>query len=264
MAKQEKTALDIFKLKMQFSALQFSDPKPQQVYDVQSLFTTRPFAHKTRIKGGTETGDPDFRDIIRGAARLTNHRTAFKGDVWLAVDKHFINGGWDQGWIPVLDPSEGKGKHSARGILWVSFNNNEVGRITIGCAHYLTKGRRPGDPNYELNGELIDATAQFGRDFGKGDDLVFMMADGNIPDDKFDVFRGGPFTTAADELGRHPNTGYGPIDWIASYDRDGRVEAGRMQVMSDKTLFLYTDHFPKIVTWDIVTLQSYLESKGKI
>lgn len=238
-------------LKMQFSALQFSDTEKQQQHDIEKLFVTGKFAHRAMIKGGTEAGKPALRSMLRDAATFTGHKFLVQGDCWLAVDKHLIQGGWDQGWVKSIDSREGFGKHSDRGTLWGSFENEIFGRISIGVGHKLKGGREPGNKNYELNKRMNDDLAAWGKEAGRGGDLAFYMGDENNRDDLRDVFMGAPFTTAGGLADRYPNTGHGPIDVIAKYDLDGRVNFRNMVVLNDKKMFLYTDHFPKVVTWGI-------------
>ena len=117
------------------------------------------------------------------------------------------------------------------------------GQVSVGVSHYMTHGRKPSDEYYNANTKLTRAIGEWGKEHGKGRKLAFYAADANIVDRTDDVFRGAPFTTLADELKDHQNTGHGAIDVIASYNADKRVKGTYWRVLDDKEFPLTTDHF---------------------
>jgi hypothetical protein len=142
-------------------------------------------------------------------------------------------------------------------VAWASFDTEDLGRITVGSSHYLTDGREKGQPNYELNERLTRVIGQWGRKHGQDSALVFIGADFNRNDRTDDVFSGQPFTTVADETGKHPRGDeHGPITGIASFDRDGRVEAVRWDVLGDDVLDLATDHPFDVAVFEVQVLGS--------
>lgn len=150
---------------------------------------------------------------------------------------------WETGHIPVLTSREGVGPHGDRGISHVSWKDKDLGEIHVGAAHYLTKGRKPGEPNWPLNVRFTNRIGAWGREAGAGRGLAFFHADFNMVDRTQDVFVGEPFTTVADDTRHWENTGHGNIDGIAKFDGDGRTDWTRVRVLDDKELHLFTDHF---------------------
>lgn len=220
-------------------SMQYSDSRQQMAEDADKIMS-RGYRWITGTEAGA--GNP-LAVILPRAAERHGYRIHRVRDVWIAVDRELVHDRWRTGYVPVIESTEGKGRHTDRGIGWVAFNTRELGRISIGAAHLLTKGRRPGDPNYRLNRRFSDAFRQWVIDAGQGAGLAFYGGDQNIPDRKMDTFMGAPLTSAWDELGRYENTGHGCIDVIASYDRDGRVSAVKARALSDRELHLHTDHF---------------------
>lgn len=172
--------------------------------------------------------------------------------------------GWDTGFIPVLTSKEGVGPHGDRGIAHVTWRDDQVGEINVGVGHHLTKGRRPGEPNYQLNVRFTNKVDDWGQRAGRGRALAFYHADFNDVDRTDDVFNGGRFTTVADELRRWENTGHGNIDGIASWDGDGRVEWVSVRVFNDREMRLYTDHFYMEAKCDIRFLRGRDTKRFKI
>lgn len=228
-------------LSLQLSPLQFSDTDKQMAADVDTLF-----GRGKHILAGTEAGGVKSRPLpklLADAADKHGYRLHIGRGDWVAVSRDLADGGWEAGYEPVLESYEGAGKHTDRGIPWLGFDTRDLGRITVGAGHYLTNGRVPGDPNYELNTRYADAIGDWSKEHGKGSDIVLYLGDQNIPDRTYDTFRGHPLTSCWDELEKWENTGHGNIDVIASYDRDGRVEALDCRALDDKELHLHTDHF---------------------
>lgn len=228
-------------LTFQLSPMQYSDTDPQMKRDIEKLFSR----HK-HVLAGTEAGgvvSKPMPELLRAAASMYHYRFHIGRGDWLAIDRELIAGRWMSGYVPVLESSEGAGRHTDRGIPWVSFETENLGRLTIGCGHYLTNGRNPGEPNYKLNLRYANTIGEWAEQAGKGSDKVFWLGDVNTPDRDYDVFRGSPLTTCWDELGKYENTGHGNIDVVASYDRDGAVECLDCRALDDKELRLHTDHF---------------------
>lgn len=223
-------------------SMQFSDSLWQKKQDAQRIFG-RARRTKRDWVTGTEAGQRDLRKALGQACEEHGYRLHVAQDVWVAVSKNRIEGGWREGFTKVVDSSRGRGQHGDRGIGWVSFEHTRVGTVSIGVCHYLTQGRKVKDPNYHLNTQLARAVGEWGRERGQGSALAFYAGDQNIPDLVYDTFRGAPFTSLADELGKPQNTGHGSIDVIASYDHDKRVKGRYWRVLDDKEFWLHSDHF---------------------
>jgi hypothetical protein len=229
-------------------SLQASDTVEQLEADLEKCFDR--FVRKgTRVITGTEAGSKSFRRVLRRVARKHGYKVKVARDCWVAVEKDFRKrGSWRSGYKHVLDSGASRTtkRHSDRGITWVSFDTKEFGRIAVGAAHYLTKGRPVAGKygtNVDLNEDLAEAIGEWGKEHGRGEGLAFIGADANIIDKLHDVFFGEPFTTAWDEVRTWEDTGHGNIDVWASFDWDGRVEAVWVNALNDKEFFLFGDHF---------------------
>lgn len=241
------------RLTFQHTSMQFSDTDDQMRSDVEKIFS-----RGRDILTGTEAGGQKSKplpDILRAAGKKHGYRVHIARGDWIAVSKDLVTDGWNEGFIPVIDSSEGAGKHTDRGVVWAAFNTEELGRIHVAAGHYLTKGRRKGDPNYELNRRFAAALGDWARKVGKGPDLAFYGGDQNIVDRDNDTFHGEPLTSLWDEVGRYENTGHGNIDVIASYDRDGRVVGRSIRALDDSELHLHTDHFLVQGAFDVGVLK---------
>ena len=193
---------------------------------------------------GTEAGSEDMRDALKTAAKDNGYNFTVKSDVWIAVQKTWIQGrSWDTGFIKILDANSGSQRSNARGILWVEFDTESHGTFSVAVSHFMTHGSKPGDEYYAANGKLTRAIGEWGKVHGAGRKVCFFAGDVNTQDRTNDVFRGAPFTTLADELKDWQNTGHGSIDVIASYDADNRVKGTSWKVFDDKEFPLYADHF---------------------
>jgi len=267
-----KPEADSVIVKAMHASLQFSDSPKQQEQDIRDLFErakTRDvwFVTGTEAGPGAEpTGElllsmgkaagyhvfvPSERD--KGAGSST--------DCWVAVDSERIKKGtWKTGYEPGIPgskalyieqglPGDGLPRWGPKGIVWVSFENGDIGPVSVGAAHYLTKGRSPkGQPikgvdHYEWNKRLAGEIGDWAREHGKGNALAFYGGDQNIVDRDDDTFFGQPLTSAWDELKKYENTGHGNIDVLASYDGDGRVEAKAIRALDDDEFFQHGDHF---------------------
>lgn len=234
------------KVRMQHTSMQFSDTTAHKRADAHKIFV-RAAKEKVAWCTGTESGQQasgDLRTALAKEAKDAGYKFTVIADLWIAVRKDLIiKGSWDQGFIRTLESNTGSQTFSDRGISWVQFDNHQVGRVSVGCSHYMTNGRHPGDEYYRANARLTEAIGTWGRKHGAGSALAFYAADTNVSDRQADVFRGSPFTTIADELRDWKDTGHGSIDVIASYNADGRVSALRWTVLDDRQFFLNTDHY---------------------
>jgi hypothetical protein len=241
---------DVVKVSFQHTSMQFSDTDKQMASDVEKIFS-----QGKDIYTGTEAGGEKSKplpDLLRAACKKYGYKFHIGRGDWLAVSEKLIKGGWEADYIPVLESFEGAGKHTDRGIPWATFEAKKgLGRITVGCGHYLTNGRQPGDPNFVLNRRYADAIGRWARDKGRGKDIVFYGGDQNIVDRTEDTFFGSPLTSAWDELDKYENTGHGNIDVIASYDGDGRVSAKSIKALDDKEMHLHTDHFAVQAVYEV-------------
>jgi hypothetical protein len=232
-------------LTFQHTSLQVFDTTAAKASDIEKIFS-----RGKMILTGTEAGGPrakDTRRLLAEKAEKHGYRLHVPDttDGWVAVKKDRIKPGtrFRTGLVPVVYASEGLGKHTAKGIAWVTYQDVEVGTVTVGASHYMTRGRRPGDPNWVLNKRLANALGDWAREKGKGGALVFYGGDQNIPDRTEDTFFGSPLTSAWDEVGRWEGTGHGNIDVIASYDGDVRVSWVLVDAKPDSEIPLETDHF---------------------
>jgi exonuclease III len=194
---------------------------------------------------GTESGEEPLVTLVREAAERHGYRVHMARGVWVAVRKDLVKPGTRvrTGYVDVVQSFEGKGRHTDRGVVWLTYEHATLGQITIGCGHYLTDGRRPGDPNYTHNRRMAEAIGQWAVKKGAGGAIVFYSGDQNIVDRTEDTFFGSPLTSAWDEIGRWENTGHGNIDLVASFDEDRRVKAKSITALDDDAIPLHTDHF---------------------
>lgn len=227
------------KIRMAEISLQFSDSPQQIEHDVQIIF-----CRDYQFIFGTEAGPfGKIRDIVKKWADKTGYRVQFgRADSWVAVQKTFIKGKWEAGYTKVIDRDEGVGAHGNKGIVWVKFKS-ELGRtFLLGAGHYLTKGRRAGEPNFALNKRFGTELRTWASQHGQGC-VVIYGGDQNIVDEHNDTFFGAPFTSAWDELKKWEGTGHGNIDVIASWDRSRGIEWVHINAIRDRRLRLHTDHF---------------------
>lgn len=227
-------------------SMQFSDNTAQKQSDAERIFS-RAKTRQVHWVTGTEAGmgaSDDLRKALGREAKQAGYTFDVHADVWVAVRQDLIKKGTGKtGFVKVLDANTGSQRFTDRGIMWIQFDNDPIGTITVGVSHYMTHGRKPSDEYYNANTRLTRAIGEWGKSHGKGSNLCFFHADANIPDRTDDVFRGAPFTTLADELKDWQNSGHGSIDIIASYDHDKRVKGKYFRVLDDKEFRLNTDHF---------------------
>ena len=257
------------RVRVAHTSLQFSDSDKQHTHDIEKIFD-RAVARKQAWITGTESGPGagnTGRELIRVAREhgykpwVPEHQAkglARHTDCWIAVRKDLIAGEWERGYRHVFPGSGQLDDHEnpqnkrwgPKGLVHVSFEstNVDLGRVSIGAAHYLTGAQRPGSPYWDWNKKLAREIGDWAREEGKGSALVFYGGDQNMADNlnnqpQGDTFFGEPMTSTWDELKKWENTGHGNIDVIASYNRDGRVKALRTNALNDKEFFLHTDHF---------------------
>jgi GH25 family lysozyme M1 (1,4-beta-N-acetylmuramidase) len=226
-------------LKVGHFSLQYKDTKAQKSHDADKVF-----ALDLDLVTGTEAGQRELRVELREAARREGYFIHFgRGDAWVAVKKDLVKGPIETGDEWVMSSKEGVGKHSHRTVPWISFDTDKLGRITLASGHYLTKGRRPGDPNYLLNVRYARIIGDLADRKSAGNALFFYGGDQNIVDRTDDTFFGEGLTSLQDELKQWEGTGHGNIDVFATVDRDGRVTAISVEVLRDSEFPLFTDHF---------------------
>jgi len=257
-------------VKAMHASLQFSDTPKQQEQDITDLFE-RAKKRGTWFITGTEAGpgaDPTGQLLLRvGKAMGYRVWVPSEGegqgrttDCWVAVDSKRIKGSFKTGYdfaIPgsaALYKKQGRPENTLpkwgqKGVVWVSFQNADIGLVGVAAAHYLTKGRSPkGQPikgidHFKWNQKLAKEIGDWAREHGKGSALAFYGGDQNIPDRTDDTFMGQPLTSAWDELGKWESTGHGTIDVIASYNGDGRVAAQAARSLDDKEFPQHGDHY---------------------
>lgn len=241
-------------LAVQHTSLQFSDDRRQQNHDCRTLFEK---GGRYPIKTGTESGPETFlQDYLRQYAHEFNHEIVFSRGVWVAVDKKIIKPRtMRKGEVFVVSNDQLVGRQHDRTIAWMSFQHvdERIGKVAQAATHYSTKGRTPGDPNYDTNKMIAEALDVWFKKNAKGRGIAFANGDFNMLDtvDKQDWAFGGPWTSMADELDNHQDTGHGPIDGMCSYNRDGRVKAKRFEVLRDNKLHMHTDHYVCRGAWSI-------------
>lgn len=259
-------------VKAMHASLQFSDTPKQQEADITDLF------ERAKKRGiwfltGTEAGSgagPTGALLLRVGKAMGYHvwvpsekdrGAGSSTDSWVAVGNERIKkGSWKTGFELAIPgsgalyqkqglPRDALPRWGPRGIVWVSFDNEYVGPVSVAAAHYLTKGRSPrGQPikgvnHFEWNKKLAKEIGDWAREHGKGKGLAFYGGDQNIDDRADDTFLGQPLTSAWDELKKWESTGHGTIDVIASYNADTRVKAQAARALDDKEFFQHGDHY---------------------
>jgi hypothetical protein len=224
--------------------MQFSDSPSQMRHDAHTIFARAKKRGELWVTG-TEAGQAVLRDILHDAANKHGFIFYVRGDCWIAVMRADIVGGTlKHDYEQFLKSSDGVGRHTDRGVVWVSWVSVTLeGRVTVGTSHYLTKGRRSGDPNYDENNEMTQGVGEWAQEHGKGKALVFYAGDQNVVDRVADTFRGEDLTSLWDELGKWENTGHGNIDVIATYNKDKRVTAASIDALKDSDFKLHADHY---------------------
>lgn len=250
-------------LRMQHSSLQYSDTPKQQTQDIHDLFA---LGGAFPIKTGTEAAiDPGSQSVnyemVKKFAAEFNHAVHFARDNWIAIDRSIIKkGSLVKGNLFLVSNDDMIGPGHDRVLCTMEFDHVEdgVGHLSVGAIHYATKGRVPGDRNYEINKISANKLNRWMIKEGAGTNLAFLNGDFNMLDsvEKQDWAFGGRFTSMADELNKHQNTGHGPIDGFCSFDGDGRVKAHRFNVLDDSEFPQHSDHFVCRGVWEIRHLKT--------
>ena len=247
-------------LKLMHVSMQFSDTSKQQRVDADTVVAWAD-AHRVAFLTGTEAGNRTVLvEALKAAAKEWGWGFHSRHGEWVMVNRQLTTGKPTIGYAgPFIPGTRGltapQGAHGPRGICWTTAEVPEIGTVTVGSAHYLTK--RSIDATGHSNTPLIKGIASWGEEKGKGKLLCFINADINRDDQHRDPFDGGPFTSIWDELGKYPAT-HGrdkrhgsTIDMSASYNSDGRVSAKAGRVLDDSDLALATDHFPLVATYEV-------------
>lgn len=264
------------KLRTGHVSMQFKDSDKQHSHDIEKIFAhavDRRWAWVTGTEAGPGAGNTG-QELVR-VAREADYRpwvpeeqaksSGRATDCWIAVREDLVDSNWEQGFEPAIPGSSqlyeeagmdknGFPKWGPKGLVRVGFDNDRFGRFNVGAAHYLTGARSPSEPDvksvdhWKWNKKLAGVIGDWAKEVGKGNGLAFYAGDQNMADSKNyqpqgDTFMGEPLTSLADELKKWRNTGPGPVDIIASYNKDGRVTGQDFVVLDDKDFFLNTDHF---------------------
>lgn len=243
-------------LRVQHSSLQFSDNRAQQEHDVEALFKS---GIAFPVKSFTEASitNPLF-EILQTVARDYNHVLHNARGNAVAVDRTIIKPrSVEKGTVYVVSNDRLVGKMHDRVFPTVKFDhiNEGIGEVNYASFHYATKGAKKGDPNEWANQIYADKVAEWMKIEGRRAALAFGAGDFNMNDRDLDWAFGANFTSMADELDRHQNTGHGPIDGFVSYDRDGRVKAKTFTVLDDSEMKLFSDHYVCRGVWEIRNLK---------
>lgn len=246
-------------LKHQHTSLQFSDARDSQVADVEKLFAKgKAFPLKSGTEAGRETAS---HKALVECAQDYGHAIKFGSSNWVAVDKAIVKkGSLKKDTVFVVSNDTLVGHQHDRDFPFITFTHADerLGRISVAGFHYSTKGRLPGDPNNDTNEMYAAKIAEWMRKTARGTAISLGAGDFNMIDSlaKQDWAFGRPFTSMADELGKYKNTGHGPIDGFVSFDKDGRVKAKKFEVLTDKDLHLFTDHYVCRGTWTVRHLKT--------
>ena len=272
------------RIRVAHASLQFSDTDKQHTADIEKIFD-RCVDRRVAMIGGTEAGpgsgntgdelirvarEHGYKPWVPAEQAKANGRAT---DCWLAVRQDLIVGDWKADYVPVIPGSSelyrAQGLKSdllprwgPKGIVHASWQSiPELGRLALGVGHHLTKGQRPGPDSvihgvdhYEWNMKLDDAFAKWMKNKGRGTALAFATMDRNASDRRNPANIKGS-TTLADELKRWQNTGHGDIDWILSFNKDGRVTGVDFDVLDDREFHLHTDHFYLEGTFNVEPLK---------
>jgi hypothetical protein len=263
-------------LRLMHASLQFGIPDRDHTSDLTKIFDRaqkREVAWITGTEAGPGSGNTGEELIRIGKEHgyrlwvpaTQAKRSGSSTDCWVAVRRDLVKGDWETGYEPGIPGSAQLYKEAGidaefprwgpKGVAWVSFDSiPELGHVSVGAAHYLTDARSPkADPihgvdHWEWNNRLANVVGEWAREKGAGAGLAFYGGDQNMADSKNDepqgdTFFGSPLTSAWDEVDHYENTGHGDIDVIASYDKDGRVEAQAIRALDDKEFPLQMDHF---------------------
>jgi hypothetical protein len=255
-------------------SMEVFDNDKQQQHDVEKIFARARVRRYAWITGTESGAGSNLGRKLIDVGKDSGYRLwvpAIQGkgpghgtDGWIAVRSDLIKGDWKPDVVPVIpganvlyrkndvDPDRKGLRHwSAKGVVSVSFDTTKpqlARNIGVGVSHHLTGGRFPNDNtdggvnHYEWNEKLDHAVSEWMEEAGRGGRLAFFNCDRNASDRRNNQEIAGA-TTLADELKKWQPTGHGDIDWMLSYDRDGRVSGDDFVVYDDKEFFLNTDHY---------------------
>lgn len=254
-------------------SMEFGDSRDQHTHDAEAIFdkaVDRRYAWVTGTEAGASAnnlGEELVRVGREAGYRLwvpseQAERGEERPDGWLAVRNDLIKGDWKRDFQSVIpsanqlyrqnnvDPNtRGLPHWAAKGVISASFESiPKLGKISVGVSHHLTGGRHPEDDvsggidHYEWNEKLDREISRWMRESAKGSALAFFNCDRNASDRRSDQ-EIADATTLADELKAYQNTGHGDIDWMLSYNNDGRVSGRSFTVFDDSELFLHGDHY---------------------
>lgn len=250
-------------LRMQHTSLQYSDSPAQQEQDIHDLFEQgKRFPIKTGTEGASDKGSDNMNfPFLKKYAAEYNHAIHIVRDNWVAIDRAIIEPkSLTRGELFLVSNDNMVGHGHDRVLSFMEFDHIEpgVGHLSVGAIHYATKSRKPSDPNWDINRICANKLSAWMIKEGAGKNLAFLNGDFNMSDadPKQDWAFGGPWTSMADELNHHQNTGHGPIDGFTSYDRDGRVKAKSFNVLDDREMFQHSDHFVCRGVWEITHLKT--------
>lgn len=229
-------------------SLQIQDDKAQIQADINNIFE-RAREKKVQAITGTEAFGPRVNRFLESAGERFQYRVERPAgqDCWIAVRKSFIAGNFQVNWEKII---EGGDTHRDLGVFDVSFDTDQIGRVSIFAEHLLT-ARQPNAAAKNLR--IVAATEARARVLAKGTNLAVIGADKNKNDRFHDTFPKSNFTSVADELKKYePTHPHGrPIDVFGTWDLDGRVEARDIRVLDDTEFKLFGDHFLVEVDLDI-------------
>lgn len=242
------------RIRLSHLSMQYSDNVKQKTHDARIAFT-----RNRDWVTGTEAGEEPLRRVLRSAARRHGYWIHFWRGNWVAVRKDIVKPNtWKVGGFKIVDASATFGPGHDLGLCWVSFvDRRKLGRITVGCTHYATKGTTASkDPgrrvNLRHNKKVARKISRWGAQAGKGGNLVFLHGDANTVDKYADIFHGAKtFITCWDEVREWDNTGHGNIDFIARGRRDARVTCVGAEAHTDREMHLFTDHFMVDANYDV-------------
>jgi GH25 family lysozyme M1 (1,4-beta-N-acetylmuramidase) len=273
------------RLHVMHASLQFSDSDPQHTSDITKIFgraKDRQVAWITGTEAGPGAGNTSdellrIGEIAGYRMWVPSHQRKGKPgwatDCWLGVREDLIQkGSWTRDYLPAIpgsaelnnDPAWakiiGRKRWGPKGLVTAGWVNEDLGKMSLGAAHYLTDARNPSSPYWDLNKNLAGVISKWAIEAGAGSGLAFYGGDQNMADNKDtepqgDTFFGGPLTSASDETGQRESTGHGQIDVIASYDHDGRVSAAYWRALDDREFPLNTDHYITEAGFDVAVLK---------
>lgn len=242
-------------LKMQHSSLQFSDSSAKQKKDISDLFEKgQQYPIKTGTEAGPEEGNANRQWLIEYAKEY-RHFLHFGRSSWIAVSRAIVKPGtFERGQVFIADNDETWGRGHDTVLATVEFDHMDprIGHIAQGAIHYPLRGAQPGDVNHRINVRTSRMCGRWMQRAGAGSALAFLNGDFNMNDVRVDWdFNVGKFTSMADELGDHQNTGHGPIDGFCSFDGDRRVSAKSFDVLDDSEFFQFGDHYVCRGVWNV-------------